>query len=189
MTCRVPRAYVEWKGLAAAVHYQGVAPSKLQVLFRATKEVAARNGLAVLLGAKVWDLVPPGHRGKSNAVSLIRRYFQNRLHGRSAVTVFAGDDATDAEAFLSLKGSGIAVQVGKHGWTADYHLTNVSEVHALLRWIERRLAADRRQPRRGVTLPVRDGAGRLRAVQLARSAPRASGGQRPVLPGRRPAQG
>lgn len=140
MTSRVPGAQLEWKGLAVALHHRGVAPSQLRSLFWTTKEVAARHGLALLLGAKVWDLVPPGHRGKSGAVSLILRHLRERVDGRSAFTVFAGDDATDAEAFLTLKGTGVAVQVGEPRWAADYHLANVSEVHALLRWLERELA-------------------------------------------------
>jgi len=138
----VPGIDVEWKRLALAVHYRGVSASRLRVLFRRIKEVSARAGLALLLGEKVWDLVPPGHRGKSSAVRLIRDRLRRELGGR-VFTLFAGDDVTDADAFVALRERGIAVQVGRSRGAADYHLRGVREIHTLLSWIADRGLASR----------------------------------------------
>lgn len=129
-------ADLERKGLAVSLHYRRVVSSGLETLFKLTKEVAAQEGLAILLGVKVWDLVPPGHRGKSNALPLIRDHLTKRLNGRPPFAIYAGDDATDAETLRSVGDRGITIQVGGKRGTADYHLRGVPEVHAILRWIE-----------------------------------------------------
>lgn len=143
---RFPGADLEWKGFAVAVHCRKVASSRLGPLFKLTKEVSARADLGILLGEKVWDLVPPGHPGKSKAVSLIRDHLKARLDGRPPLTVYAGDDAVETRAFASLQARDITVQVGGKRRTADYHLRGVPEVHALLRWIDRVTARVHRSP-------------------------------------------
>lgn len=135
VTSRIPGAHLERKGLALAVHYRGVSPSRLGTLHRWTRRAAAEAALAILPGKKVWDLVPPGHRGKARAVRLIRDHLKKRVRGKSLLTVYAGDDATDAEAFRSLGARGLGIQVGGARRAAAYRLRGVPEVHALLRWI------------------------------------------------------
>ncbi len=147
-------AHLERKGRALAVHYRGVSPSRVGTLHRWANRVAAQVGLTILPGKKVWDLVPPGHRGKSRALSLIRNHLKNRVGGRSFLTVYAGDDATDAEAFRSLPVGGVGIQVGGLRGEADYRLRGVREVHVLLRWIAETAAPSSRvvprpQPSRG----------------------------------------
>ncbi len=132
---RFPGAYLERKGLAVAVHYRGVSPSRVRTLHRWTRRAGAEAALAILPGKKVWDLVPPGHRGKARAVRLIRDHLKKRVRGKSLLTVYAGDDATDAEAFRSLGARGLGIQVGGARRAAAYRLRGVPEVHALLRWI------------------------------------------------------
>lgn len=133
---RFPGADLERKGPALSLHYRRVVSPRLKALFKLTKEVAAQEGLAILSGEKVWELVPPGHRGKSKALPLIRDHLTKRLNGRPPFTIYAGDDATDTETLRSLGNRGIAIQVGGKRGTADYHLSGVSEFHAILRWIE-----------------------------------------------------
>ncbi|HEV8663430.1 MAG TPA: trehalose-phosphatase, partial [Candidatus Methylomirabilis sp.] len=53
-----PGAHLESKGLALAVHYRGLSPSRRTALHRWVKGVAARAALAILPGKQVWDLVP-----------------------------------------------------------------------------------------------------------------------------------
>jgi len=133
---RFPGADLERKGPALSLHYRRVVSSGLETLFKLTKEVAAQEGLAILLGDKVWELVPPGHGGKSKALPLIRDHLTKRLNGRPPFAIYAGDDATDAETIRSVGDRGITIQVGGKQGTADYHLRGVSEFHAILRWIE-----------------------------------------------------
>ena len=132
---RFPGAYLERKGLALAVHYRGVRASRLGALRGWVRRVAAQAGLTLLPGKKVWDLVPPGYRGKSKALSLIRDHLKHRVGARACLTLYAGDDATDAEAFRSLGARGLGIQVGGARGAADYRLRGVREVHALLRWM------------------------------------------------------
>lgn len=148
VTSRIAGAHLEWKGLALAVHYRGVGPSRLGTLHRWLKRVAAQVGLSVLPGKKVWDLVPPGHRGKARAVRRIRDHLKKRLRGKSLLTVYVGDDATDAEAFRALPGRGLGIQVGGARGAAEYRLRGVREVHALLRWIAGTAALSSRAVRR-----------------------------------------
>ncbi len=130
-----PGAHLERKGLALAVHYRGVSASRLGTLLRWTRRAAGQAALAILPGKKVWDLVPPGHRGKARAVRLIRDHLKKRAGGKSLLTVYVGDDATDAEAFRALPGRGLGIQVGGARGAAEYRLRGVREVHALLQWI------------------------------------------------------
>jgi len=137
-------AHLERKGLALAVHYRGVSPSRVGTLHRWAKRVGAQVGLTILPGKKVWDLVPSGHRGKARAVRLIRDHLKKRVRGKSLLTVYAGDDATDAEAFRSLPVGGLGIQVGGARGAAEYRLRGVREVHALLRWIAEAVASSSR---------------------------------------------
>lgn len=141
VAARFPGARVERKGLGVAVHYRGVSAPRLPPLRGRVKQIAARAGLTILPGKKVWDLLPPGHRGKGKAVGIIRAHLEKRLGVRSSLTVYAGDDATDAEAFRSLGARGLAVQVGGRRGAAGYRLPGVHEVQALLGWIARAVAS------------------------------------------------
>jgi trehalose 6-phosphate phosphatase len=136
-----PGAHLESKGLALAVHYRGLSPSRRTALHRWVKGVAARAALAILPGKQVWDLVPTGHRGKARALGVIRDHLKPGVRGRPLLTVYAGDDATDAEAFRALPPRGLGIQVGGTRGPADFRLRNVPEVHALLRWIAERVAS------------------------------------------------
>lgn len=135
---RFPGAHLEQKGLALAVHYRGVSPSRLGTLYGWTRRAASKAALAILPGKKVWDLVPPGHRGKAKGLRLVRDFLKRTVRGRPLLTVYAGDDATDAEAFRAPPPRALSVQVGGARGPADFRLRNVPEVHALLRWIAKR---------------------------------------------------
>lgn len=141
-----PGILLESKGLALAVHYRGLSPSRRTVLHRWVTRVAAGGALAILPGKQVWDLVPTGHRGKARALGVIRDHLKSRVRGRRLLTVYAGDDATDAEAFRALPPRGLGIQVGGARGPADFRLRSVPEIHALLRWIAERVASSTRYP-------------------------------------------
>jgi trehalose 6-phosphate phosphatase len=94
----VPGARVEHKGSSLAVHYrQAVEPALARgTLLPALEEIAAENGLTVLEGRKVLELVPAGRPRKAGAVA--------RILGENALeaALFAGDDVADVEAFDAL---------------------------------------------------------------------------------------
>jgi trehalose 6-phosphate phosphatase len=94
----IPGARVEHKVSSVAVHYrQAVDPARARgALLPALEEVAASNGLAVLEGKMVLELVPAGRPRKAGAVERILRE-----HSLEAA-LFAGDDMADLEAFEAL---------------------------------------------------------------------------------------
>ncbi|MGZ4151365.1 MAG: trehalose-phosphatase [Actinomycetota bacterium] len=94
----IPGARVEHKISSVAVHYrQSVDPALARdALLPALEDVAASNGLAVLEGKMVLELVPAGRPRKAGAVE--------RILGEYALdaALFAGDDVADLEAFDAL---------------------------------------------------------------------------------------
>jgi trehalose-6-phosphatase len=55
------------------------------------------------------------------------------------VIVYAGDDTTDEAAFAALREGGVTIRVGGGESGAEYTVSGVRQVHALLRWIARAL--------------------------------------------------
>ena len=103
----VPGARVEHKVSSLAVHYRQAAEPALarRALLPPLEDVAALNGLAVLEGKMVLELVPAQHPRKGAAVARILGEYS--LDG----ALFAGDDVADLEAFDALdeaRGNGVA---------------------------------------------------------------------------------
>jgi trehalose 6-phosphate phosphatase len=94
----VAGARVEHKVSSLAVHYrQASEPSVAHAaLLCELEDIAAANGLAVLEGKMVLELVPSGRPRKGGAVERILG--EHRLHA----ALFAGDDVADVEAFDAL---------------------------------------------------------------------------------------
>jgi trehalose 6-phosphate phosphatase len=94
----VPGARVEHKLSSLAVHFRQAADPALarDALLPALEDIAASNGLALLEGKMVLELVPAGRPRKAGAVA--------RILGEHALeaAMFAGDDAADLEAFDAL---------------------------------------------------------------------------------------
>jgi len=94
----VPEAWVEDKGVSIAVHYrQAPDPATARaVLVVALQPVATENGLSLIEGKMVVELVPPDRPLKGGAVE--------RLVGGHALEalLYAGDDHADLDAFAAL---------------------------------------------------------------------------------------
>jgi trehalose 6-phosphate phosphatase len=94
----VPGARVEHKVSSLAVHYRQSAEPELAraALLPALDDLASANGLEVLEGKMVFELVPAGRPRKGGAVE--------RILGEHALeaALFAGDDVADVEAFDAL---------------------------------------------------------------------------------------
>lgn len=94
----VPEAWVEDKGVTLTVHYRqapdpAAARAKLVV---ALQPVATDNGLALVEGNKVIELVPPDRPMKGETIE--------RIAGETALdaVLYAGDDVADLDAFAGL---------------------------------------------------------------------------------------
>ena len=104
----VPEAWVEDKGASIAVHYrQAPEPRAARLeLVVALERVATQNGLELVEGKMVLELVPSGRPMKGGAVE--------RMVGEHSLeaVLFAGDDRADLEAFEALDrlaGGGVTV--------------------------------------------------------------------------------
>jgi len=128
-----PGARLEPKGCALAVHYRGVPSRAVRRLRRVVGRVAREARLGILPGKRVWDLVPPGRRGKAPALRRLLREFRAPAGGRRVLTLYAGDDATDADVFRALGPRILGVQVGGRRGLAAYRLPGVPALHTLLR--------------------------------------------------------
>jgi trehalose-phosphatase len=135
---RFPGALLERKGLTVSLHYRRVPPGQQRALLDFAAGVARQApGLMSLPGKNVLELLPRVRWGKGEAVLWIRRRLAQALRSRPTITVYAGDDATDATAFAALEGRGVTVRVGGHRDRADHAVENVRAIHALLRWLAR----------------------------------------------------
>lgn len=133
-----PGAQVEAKGATLSYHVRLVPEERREeVLKRATKTLRRRR-LRVVAGKLVVEGRPPvpWHKGHAVLFVLVRR------HGADwparVRALYVGDDATDEDAFRSLRGIGRSICVGApwDGATqADYALPDPEAVTQLLRWL------------------------------------------------------
>jgi trehalose 6-phosphate phosphatase len=97
-TSVVPQAWVEDKGASIAVHYrQTPDPARARAtLLAALQPLAAGEGLEVVEGKMVLELVHPEHPMKGGALARVAE-----ANGLEAV-LYAGDDWADLDAFRAL---------------------------------------------------------------------------------------
>ncbi|PKB79886.1 MAG: trehalose-phosphatase [SAR202 cluster bacterium Io17-Chloro-G9] len=131
MLADAPGVILEDKGLTLSLHYR-LTPEEhignVEELFGATVAPFLLEGqLRVSRGKKVLEVRPAGPWNKGTAITKIKE-----TYGRSAVTVFFGDDVTDEDGFAVVQdeGDGIAVLVGPAGQPtqAMYRVDSPEEV-------------------------------------------------------------
>lgn len=126
----IPGAYLELKGYSAAVHFRGANASAQTVreLVEATI-TPVRRKVRLLPGKYVLELLPKGVGKRTALLTLLR---QPPYQGR--IPVFAGDDATDEEAFDQINQlGGFTIAIGRPGWTAAQF--TLPDPRALRQWL------------------------------------------------------
>lgn len=130
-----PGAFIEDKGVTISVHYRQVSFDQAVVVEHALYRIAQgyfdRNEVQINLGKKVFEIRPPLDWNKGKAVLWI-------LERQKGFPVYIGDDTTDEDAFLAIKGMGITVYVGKKDQAsscAQYYLNNTGEVIKFLEYL------------------------------------------------------
>ncbi len=128
---------VENKGLSASIHYRCVDRAYHKDIFAAVGLAVADEveGIAQSHGKKVIELRPEVGWNKGTAVLHILRSFYGPSWQDLTLTLYMGDDETDEDAFLALKGQGVTVLVGKpeRKTAAAYYLDHFGEVEPALK--------------------------------------------------------
>jgi len=131
---------VENKRWTLTVHYRNADPAIVPVLREKVSRVATTHGLATISGKKVLELRPPVAINKGTAVL----WLADRVGGLAphASVLYAGDDATDEDAFLALRSRmsrAVTIHVdggeGSPETFAEYIVSDPREMGSLLAWL------------------------------------------------------
>jgi trehalose 6-phosphate phosphatase len=135
---RLPGIRLEDKTMSLAIHFRNAPVSVIRDLRSGIRDIVgmlAPEGLHVIEGSNVLELLPPEIEGKGAAV----RDIVNRSPGES-LPIYLSDDASDESAFEALP-AGITIRVGRaRGTAARYTLRDPSEVHSFLQRLEEKLS-------------------------------------------------
>ena len=138
----MPGVLIEDKHWTASVHFRLAAPSVWSALRQAVQRAAGRHGLRVTEGKKVLEIRPNRDVNKGTAALALTREI---LAGRDGSVLYLGDDATDEDAFASLRAqmpAAVTARVTHDDAThsaAEFALDDTSAVAEFLGW----LAAER----------------------------------------------
>lgn len=135
----MPGLFIEDKTYCLALHYRHVPPPRVDALRRRVDAIAGSfPELRKMHGKKIIELRPDIPWDKGRAVLWILETLG--LDGGGVLPIYFGDDATDADAFRALAGTGIGIYVSRtpEPTMADYRLRNSAEVGLV---IERLIAA------------------------------------------------
>jgi len=129
----IPGVIVEDKGLTISVHDRKVSLEQQEEVRRLVHTTLAnsRHPFQLTHGDRVYDIRPRVHWDKGVAVAWIRK----QVGRADALAIYLGDDATDEDAFASLREE-ITIKVGQNGETvAHYRLGSLGDVRKFLQWI------------------------------------------------------
>ena len=138
----MPGVLIEDKYWTASVHFRLAAPSVAPVLREAVQRAAVAQGLRVMEGKKVLEIRPNRDVNKGTAVLEVTREI---LGGRQGSVLYVGDDATDEDAFASLRAQMPAAVTARvthddaKRTSAEFALDDTTAVTEFLGW----LAAER----------------------------------------------
>ena len=138
----VPGALLECKGLIVSLHYRHVAPAHRPAVRRIAEEVLSRRpDLTMIAGHLVYDFMPRIGWHKGTAARWMVSQLVRTLPARRAVVVYAGDDTSDEMAFAALRRRAVTIHVGTKPTVAEYRVSGVRDVQAILRRMTSALAS------------------------------------------------
>jgi len=131
-TERLPRRFVEDKGLTGSVHFRRMDPALVEPLRRMIDEEIRRTaGIWIVNeGKKVFEIRPniDWHKGMG-----IRKLMSRLPRESGVLRIFIGDDQTDEDAFGALGRNAVTIHVGLRRKTrARYRFADVDRVWTFL---------------------------------------------------------
>jgi trehalose 6-phosphate synthase/phosphatase len=134
---KIEGAWVEPKGVTLTYHLRAVPPEAQEAAKRRAEAVLRKRRLRVVIGRDAVEGRPPvdWHKGHAVLYVLMRRHGQQWPARVRAL--YIGDDATDEDAFRSLRGMGRTICVApvepEGGTVADFRLPDPEAVVQLVR--------------------------------------------------------
>ncbi len=134
----IPGVLLEDKGLTLSVHYRLASPEDVASVRRGFVRAAGpfleEGEIVVTRGKRVFEVRPPLKADKGQAVLWLWKQQKIACGRKDLFPVYLGDDATDEDAFIALKGRGLGIRVGAAGASAaSYYLKSTHEVEEFLR--------------------------------------------------------
>ena len=137
----IPRAVVERKRFAIAVHYRNVRGPDQEAVRKIVDAVSRDHpGLRLSSGKKIYEFRPNLDWGKGKAVRRMLRLVDEGKAGR--LPIYIGDDITDEDAFAEIRQDGLGILVrGEESRQslAAYALDGPEEVRRFLDWLAERV--------------------------------------------------
>lgn len=134
----MPGVLIEDKHWTASVHFRLASPSVAAPLRDTVHRAAAHHGLRVMEGKKVLEIRPDRDVNKGTAALTLTRKI---LAGRPGSVLYVGDDATDEDAFASLRAqlpAAVTARVTHDDaarTAAEFALDDTSAVARFLGWL------------------------------------------------------
>lgn len=130
-----PGAFVENKGLSVAAHFREASPphaARVTEFVDTLAQIHIEAGtLKVMRGACLLELLPNIDWHKGSAVAWIFERVARRTG--DPFGVYMGDDVTDDDGFVALRGRGVSIAVSPRASGADLTMDGPEDVEALLR--------------------------------------------------------
>lgn len=132
-----PDALLENKRLSLAIHYRKLtkkpAAELVKKIIKTVRCLNANNELLITNGKKVLELRPNINWNKGKFALFIFKYLQNKFK-KKLLPLYAGDDATDEDAFALL--AGITTRVGYNKLSrAKFYIKNNKQIIKLIHWL------------------------------------------------------
>lgn len=128
--------FLEDKALSVAAHYRDAAPDDAKkvpgIVERHAGPYLESGVFRLMHGACMIEILPNIDWHKGSAVTWIR---ERVAADREVSTVYVGDDVTDQDAFVAVRGHGLSVAASARAEGADIQIDGPGEVEELLRRI------------------------------------------------------
>jgi trehalose 6-phosphate phosphatase len=132
-----PGVSIEKKLATLTVHFRGAPRTSRVAATRAVQAVVRRSdGLRLLRGKQIWEVLPDAPIDKARAVSFIRRLEHADTADGRWLPIYVGDDVADERVFKTWRGLSVAVG-RRHRTAARYYVRSPSEVHLMLEMLAR----------------------------------------------------